>query len=422
MKKTFIILLIFSLPLIIHAQNFNGRFTSSFYSFQRYDTKQSSDLFIRTSQTLAFNFNYDKVALRTRVNLESNIGNKLDYDPRLRFYNLFLEARDLLGLFTFKIGRQPLFTPVSGGLFDGVNLKIKYSDFAVTGFYGGNVPAYQKLEFLKDIKNNYVLGGRLDANPLQGLNLAVSYYDKNFKPLDFETLRMDANLDPVKILILQKSNQYKFLSSDASYEVPELFSIDSRFEYDLNYKEPSKIEASGKVWAFEDLGISAYYNWREPKIRYNSIFSVFNYGFSQEIEGGLDYKLNKDFTLFGKFGYVEYRDEKSQRITLGAYTSFGSINYRKNLGYAGEMDAISLFAAHGFYDGAITPSIGIAYTGYRLSKDSEKNNIASILGGLNVRPWNKWSFDLQGQFFNNKIYRNDFRLLLKVNHWFNTNF
>jgi len=420
MKK--IILLIFVLPLIIHAQNFNGRFTSSFYTFQRFDNLQNSDSYIRNTEAVYLNFNYNKISLRTRMNFETNLGNTLDNDPRLRFYNLYLEARDILDFATIKIGRQPLFTPVSGGLFDGVNLKLKYSDYALTAYYGGNLPAYQKFEFLKDLSDNYVMGARFDANPIEHLNLALSYIDKNFKAMDYEALRMDEALDPVKILIMQKSNQFKFASGELSYELPNWFDASALFEYDLNYMEPSKFEANGRFWITNEIGVTGYFNWREPKIRYNSIFSVFNFGHTEEYEGGVDYKINNNLTVFGKFGNVKYEDENSSRLTLGASTNLGSISYRKNFGYAGELDNISIYAAKSFAEGFITPSIGLAYTSYKLSKDDETNNITSVLAGVNVHPWQKWAFDLQGQYFNNKIYKNDFRLLFKINHWFNTNF
>ncbi len=420
--KKIIASIIVALPLLISAQNLNGRFTSSFYTFQRYDKLQSSDAFLRNTEALTLNFNYDKFSLRTRMNFETNIGVPLDNDPRLRFYNLYLEARDILDFATIKLGRQPLFTPVSGGLFDGVNLKLKYEGYSLTGFYGGNLPAYQKLEFLKDISDNYVMGARFDANPIDHLNLAVSYFDKNYKTMDYNAIRLDEGLDPITVLVMQKSNQFKFLSGEASYEMPGTFDVSAQYEFDVNYLETSKVEANGRVWLTEDLGVTGYYNWREPKIRYNSIFSVFNFGHTEEYEGGIDYKINSTYTLFGKLGNVKYEDDNSSRLTIGATTGIGSISYRKNFGYAGELDNISIHAAKSYREGLITPSIGLSYTSYKLSKDAEKNNITAVLAGFNLRPWKAWSFDVQGQFFNNKIYNDDFRFLLKINHWFNTNF
>lgn len=422
MKKIFFAILFVGMPLMIFSQNLNGRFTSSFYTFERYNSTSTSETFIRTYQALNANFNYNKISFRTRFNYESNIGNALDNDPRMRFYNLYFEARDLLDAVTIKLGRQPLFTPVAGGLFDGVNIKIKYSGFALTGFYGGNVPAYQKLALTDDLSNDFVLGGRLESNAIENLRLGISYIDKNFKPVDYYANRLDENLDPVTVLIQSKSNQYKYLSGDAWYNYNSIVDLNARYEYDLNFNETSKLELDGRVKATDDLGINVYYNFREPKIRYNSIFSVFNYGSSQEIEGGFDYRVQGLYTLFVKAGDVTFDKEHSTRITVGANTDLGSFSYRKNLGDAGELDAISLYSAKSFANGFITPSIGITYTNYKLSKDDAPNTITAFLAGVNLRPWRTFSFDLQGQYFDNKIYKNDLRLLVKVNYLFNTNF
>ncbi|MEW5843818.1 MAG: hypothetical protein AB1775_11200 [Bacteroidota bacterium] len=422
MKKLFFTLLILSLPLMISAQNLNGSISSTFYTFERFDTAKTSDSFLRTYETLALNFNYQTISVRTRMNYESNIGNALASDPRLRFYDLYFEARNIVDMFTLKLGRQPLFTPVAGGLFDGVNLKFKYDNVSLTGYYGGNVPAYQKLEVTNDFKNDYVIGGKFEIFFLEHFNFALGYINKNFKPVDYNALRLDANLDPVTILIQQNSNQYKFLSADASYFLPGVANIDTRYEYDMNFQTTSKFELDGRVQATDKLGVDIYYNFREPKIRYNSIFSVFNFGNSQEIEGGVDYKFCSDLTVFGKFGNVKYEDDNSQRLNVGVYTKYGSVSFRKTFGYSGELNGVSLYTAHSFADGFVTPSFGISFINYKLDKNSDVNNITSVLAGVNLRPWRNLSFDLQGQYFNNKIYKNDYRILFKVNHWFNTNF
>lgn len=420
--KRLISFVILFLPLMMNAQNLNGRFTSSIYSFERYNSTNSSETFFRTYQALNLNFNYNKISLRTRFNFESNIGNLLDNDPRMRFYNLYLEARDIFNLITLKIGRQPLITPVTGGLFDGVNLKIKYDKFSLMGFYGGNVPAYQKLELTDELSKDYVLGGRFETVALKNFRFGISYIDKNFKPIDYYAERLNEDLDLVTVLIQTKSNQYKYLSADASYTYNQIIDLSTRYEYDLNYQTTSKIEFDGRLKATNDMGINFYYNKREPKIRYNSIFSVFNYGSSQEIEGGLDYNVSNLYTFFFKYGDVTFDKEHSSRITMGANTEFGSLSYRKTFGDVGELDAISVFAARSFLEGLITPSIGITYTNYKLSKNDNINTITAFLAGLNLRLWRTFSFDLQGQYFNNKIYKNDLRVLFKANYLFNTNF
>ena len=89
MKK--ILFIIFFLPTLIAAQNLNGRFSSAVYTFERFQDANTSETYLRTFQSLHLNFNKDKISFRTRVNFETDIANSLDNDPRLRFYNLYLE-------------------------------------------------------------------------------------------------------------------------------------------------------------------------------------------------------------------------------------------------------------------------------------------------------------------------------------------
>lgn len=420
MKKILIIL--FILPVLTVAQNLNGRFSSAVYTFERFQDANTSETYLRTFQSLYLNYNKDKVSLRTRVNFETDIANTLDNDPRFRFYNLFLEVRDIAKVATVKLGRQPLYYSVLGGVFDGASLKLKHSGISFTGFYGGNVPAYQKLKFTDDLSNDFVLGAKLEILAIKNFRFAAGYIDKNFKSHEYTTTRLDENLNPIQVLIEQNSNQYKFIRGEASYFKTGIVSISTRYDYDVNYETTSKFEVSGRYEQLENVDFSIYYNYREPRIRYNSIFSVFDYGNTQEIEGGVDVKINETISVTGKFGNVTYDDDDSQRFTVGLNTCIGNLSYRKTMGYAGELDAISLYLARSFMNGIITPSAGVAYTTYKLDENLDSENLTTVQGGLNFRPFVKWSFDIQGQFLNNKIYSNDFRVLLKVNHWFNTNF
>jgi hypothetical protein len=419
MKKIFII--IFLLPAILAAQNINGRLSSSIYTFERNSDSSHSQTNVRGYQTAVLNINQGQFSLRTRLSLDANYSNTLDNDPRLRFYNLYLEGRNLFNMATIKIGRQSLYNAVGVGVFDGASLKLKYSNYSLSGFYGGNVPAYQKLELTNDWSNDYVLGGKLEGEPINNLRFGLGFVDKNFKSASYWANRLDENLNPVQIEIQKRSNQFTFATAELGYEVENFFTVFSKAEYDLNFETISKVELTGRYNKIENLGIDFYYNFREPRIRYNSIFSVFNFGTTQEIEAGVDYKVNEKLTVIGKFGNVYYSDETSQRITLGVNTNAGNISYRKSFGYAGELDALSLYFAKSFMEGVLTPSAGLSFTSYKISPDDSRSSLVSLLVGTNVRPWKTISFDVQGQYFHSKIYQNDFRFLFKVNYWFNSN-
>ncbi len=425
MKKIIILvcsLLFISVSIFPQEVNVNGNFSSSVYSFQRFDTINVSQNYLSSFQMLNLNINRGNFSLRSNMNFEADMASKLDGNPRLRFYNLYFEARKLFNLATLKLGRQPLFNSVAGGLFDGLTLNLKKDNYYLSAYYGGSVPAYQKLQLISNWNDNDVLGGKFTTDVIKNTQVSLSYINKNFKPDPYWATRLDSALNPIQVLIANNSNQFQFASAEVYYDLENSFSINSRYDYDLNYDKTSKFELDGSVAATKNLTLNLYYNYRAPLINYNSIFSVFDYGNTQEMEIGADYKINKIFTVSGKYGDVIYQDANSQRVTVGLISNYGSFNYRRTFGYAGELDALSLYTSRSFLKGLLTPSIGISYTKYKLSESSDANNLTTILAGVNVRPLGLLSFDLQGQYMNNAIYRNYFTLYLRLNYWFNTNF
>ena len=419
--KKLILLLIIGAATFISAQNINGRFSSSLYSFERYDSLNSSSNYLRAYEMLNLNLNYDKFSVRSYLNMETDVTNKMISDPRLRFYNLYLEARDLFDVATIRLGRQPIINSVAGGLYDGASLTLKHSDYKLNAYYGGNVPAYQKFELVENFDQNYIMGGKFTTTVLTNAQIAVGYVSKNFQSQNYLANRLDPDLNLIEVEIENKSNQYQFVTGEVNYSMPGIVDVFTRYDFDLNYEQTSKFEFDARTEAVERLGVNLYYNYRQPKIRYNSIFAVFDYGNTHEIEIGADYKLNNMFTVIGKFGNVQYKDENSQRIGIGLSTIYGNINYRKTFGYAGELDAVSVYSGYTFLDGLVTPSVGLSYTNYKLNPDAEANNITTLLVGANIRPFRMLSFDLQGQYMDNKIYKNDLRLFFKLNYWFNLN-
>lgn len=423
MKKLILVVSFFISALIsTYPQNLNGRLSSSYYTFKRYDTALSSDTHLRAFQMASINFNQGNFSVRTYLNLEHDIIKPQLNDPRLRVYNLYLEGRNILKVFTVKLGRQPLFNSVGGGIFDGINVDFKKDAYKLTAYYGSNVPAYQRFQLNNDWGEDYIFGGKFRTSAIENFDISLGYIKKNFKTQEYWASRLDEDLNPITVLIRNNSNQYEFANAEVSYNLENHFSINTKYDYDLKIKETSKFEISGTYEQLDQVHLSVYYNYREPLVRYNSIFSVFDYGNTQEFEIGADYFIDKSVWFSTRYGNVKYRDDNSQRLTFGLNSELGTISYRKTFGYAGELDALSLYSAKTFFDGVFTPSVGISYTSYQLSVDAETNHLTTLLAGFNYRPMRFLSFDVQGQYMDNKIYRNDFRLFLKANYWFNTNF
>jgi hypothetical protein len=340
-------------------------------------------------------------------------------DPRFRTYNLYVDVQNLWNVVSLQLGRQPLYSSIAGGVFDGATLGLNYKGYKLLGYYGANVPPYQSREVADFSSDNFVAGGEFSVYALMDWRFTAKYINKNFPSQSYQAIRLDPELNPINVLIENESNQYEYLSGEVSYYKKKLYNLNARYSYDLNYNTTSRVELSGRYEEIKNLGLSLYYNYQEPMVRYNSIFSVFNFANTWEIEAGADYLIDNKYTIIGKFANVTYLDETSQRVTLGLNSPYGNLTIRKNFGFAGELDAISFYTAFAILEGLITPSVGFSYSFYKLSPDDKYSEVTSLLGGFNYRPLRMLSFDLQGQYLYNNIYQNDWRLFFKINYWFN---
>src|ERR1035437_1361069 len=143
----------------IFPQNINGRVSSSVYSFERYDTVNVNNYYLRFFEQISFNLNQDNFSLRTNIDYESEASSNLSAPYYVRFYNLYIEQRNLFDMATIRLGRQPIFNSIGGGVYDGASLDLKYDYFKLSGYYGGNTPTYQTLNLKNDWKNNFIAGG-----------------------------------------------------------------------------------------------------------------------------------------------------------------------------------------------------------------------------------------------------------------------
>ncbi|MCX6136577.1 MAG: hypothetical protein NTV54_03665, partial [Ignavibacteriales bacterium] len=165
--------------------------------------------------------------------------------------------------------------------------------------------------------------------------------------------------------------------------------------------------------------LSAEYIFREPRVAYNSIFSVFNTNSTQEIEGGVEYEVTPSLKTYARYASVNYSDETSGRLSVGGQYEFVNIAYTQNFGYAGELNGISFQAAYPLMEQQLTPSLGFGYAGYKLEKDGPSNNVLSSSVGATYRPMPALSADVQFQYMSNRLYKDDARVFLKLTYWMN---
>jgi hypothetical protein len=403
------------------AQLVNGRFTTSFYTLERFDTVGQSTNALRAYESLILSVGHGNVSLHTYLQGSMNGTPDLGSDGRVRFYNLYLQVNNIAGAVDLSLGRQAVYAGVGNGTIDGISGRVHLlkRTVTVTGYGGASVGAAMT-GVTDNWHDNLNYGAQVLTTVVPGARFGLSYMNRHQEVDPYWALRVrdSATFAPTLILFQPTSASEQLGSLDASYEAGEHVWVYGRYDYDFNFRQSSRGQAGARVEVYPALTLTGDYTYRQPRVAFNSIFSAFTSEATTEIEGGAEYTFTPLYRAFVRFGNVKYTDDNSARWTLGVNGAYGSLSYSGSNGYAGELTSFNVQGIYPLLNRVLTPSVGFSYASYKLSAESEREHALAVLLGATVRPWRTLSFDLQGQWLNNRLYARDLRVQGKIMYWF----
>jgi len=401
------------------AQLMTGRLTTSVYGFEGRDSAQAKMMLLRAYENIYVNAATETYTFNMNAMVSNDFGSSIETDPELRVNSFLLKMKNLGGIADVTAGRQFVFAGVGNGLIDGVSGTARFLDrtLAVTGYGGSNVIQS------RDIRKNYIgtnglFGGQVTYAATEEAIVGLSYMNKRWQRKPYTALRLDSLFNPYSIVVNSRPNEEELASLDVEYQLEKQFTVQAKTDFDFHSEEISKLQTFARVGIMPELNVTAEYIYRQPRVAYNSIFSVFNINSTKEIEGGVEYRpLAKTF-VYARFANVEYVDDNSQRLVVGGTYDMFSAVYTQNFGYAGELNGISVQAVYPMMDQKLTPMCAIGYATYKLSKNDPSSDVVNGTVGVNYRPDRLLSSDLQVQWMSNPQYKSDMRIFLKLNYWF----
>lgn len=406
----------------LNAQFVTGRLTTSFYGWQGRDANDGRLNFLRGYENVQLNANSGSFSFGTNLQVSNDFATKIGTDPELRLSSLVLKVQRIADVLDVSLGRQFVFAGVGNGIMDGADLKLSLLGGKIgTQMYGGyNVVETRTLNWKKNLPDNSFFGAQVTGNPFDNLLLGVSYMNRRRAPDAFTVVRLDSLFNPYQVVLFSTPYEEEYASVDANYDVLPNINVYGRGDYDVNMERVSRVELNTRVGVLSSLYVTVDVLHREPRLAYNSIFAVFNSNSTQEVEGGVEYNVTPTIRAFARYAYVDYRDDNSQRITLGGSYEFLSASYTRNFGFAGDLNGIAIQAAYPLKDRTFVPMLAFGYGSYRISPDEATNTVLNGSLGLTYRPMPSLSADIETQFMQNRLYANDVRVFLKVNYWFST--
>jgi hypothetical protein len=428
--KTKLLLAFFLIGMECQAQYFSGRFTTSFYTWQAQEpvaVAAGSPAVSPTKLTLARlyeNVQADVLGanfgLNVNAQVSKDVNTSIGTDPELRLSQLILKARRIADAVDISVGRQFVMAGVGTGYLDGGIAKAFFLDGRVgaQAFGGYSLIDTRTIDLKKKIGDDGFYGGQISAVPFTDVLVEFSYMRKMRSQESFTFTRFDSLFNPSVITRSFDPQKEELAGFDLRYDITSGSNVYMRTDYDLDNDRVHRVEASGRAEVLPALAVTADYIYRMPQLQFNSIFAVFNYNETQELEGGLEYEFTPSARAYARYGYVKYEGDNSGRVRVGGTYDFISVSYSNNFGYAGEFNGVSIQAAYPLAERKLIPELGFGYAKYKVSQDAESNNVTNANLGLTYRPMPALSADIQAQWVQNPIYNNDFRVFLKFNYIF----
>ena len=411
----------------VYAQRLQARFVTSAYAWERQDTIGKSSQHLYGFETMQLSLSGEQLSFHTYLQGFNDFAGPLSNNPTLRLYNFYFKWANIGNMVDVSLGRQAIFAGVGNGTVDGGLASVKFFDSRVklSGYYGALPAERYEAKLIDNTDKNYMAGGQLSASPLDFAQFSVSYMQKNIKPETYFGLRRDSLFNPYTVEIKPTATAEEYVSGDVSLEYKDVASGYVRYDYDLLLEKNSRFQFFTRVKPFQSLNVkilqplslTGEYLQREPRLLFNSIFSVFAFNTLKEYEVGAEYAIGGEWQVFAKYGDVSYNDGDSHQMTLGVNGNHVSFSVTRDDGNGGELSAAALSLGYPVFENKLTPTLMLSYAHYKLNEYSNKlDDALSLSFGAVYRPVRALSVDAQAQWIQNRIYNNDTRLFVRVSY------
>jgi hypothetical protein len=415
------VLIQFSATLLVTSYAFtqlvNARFVTSMYAWEQFDTVGVSKKLARGFQSVILDVAQSDFSLHAHGQGAVMLQKKLDELPDYRLYYGYMRWKNIADVVDIAVGRVPFYAGVGAGTVDGGMATVRLSNnaFRLSAYGGANTPRDMSVQSWGPLKDNYSFGGQMVAS-VEQVRFGLSYFNRRRTFDGYWTQRPDSLFNPASFYVDPSLTKEQYGGLDVSYAVDEI-SFHARYDQDFVMNSVHRGQFGVRFYPSECWTLSAEYLHRAPRVRPGSFFASFDIQTTDEFEGGVDYAIMSSTRVFIRGAAVQYVGDRSFRYTAGIACTHAAASYRGSTGYAGELNAVSLQGSYPLLERMVIPTLGLSYSSYKLSKQDDTESAIAAMVGVIARPFQWISVDVQGQWVENKVYKNDVRLYAAVNIW-----
>ncbi|MFH2037775.1 MAG: hypothetical protein ABIJ45_15345 [Candidatus Zixiibacteriota bacterium] len=334
------------------------------------------------------------ISLHSYVRWKTDISHKLAEDPETYIYDLYLKFGGLPKNSQILLGRQFVYSGVGSALIDGLMVQYDYSRKFKIKIFGGSDVSASNPEMINSFSDNALYGGqlsyRLSSLYYFGLNWMMKY---DWGEIAYNRIGLEFKYRPDKLNINTKAaynlanQRLGILMIRSSYILPKYY-------------------------------FSAEFNYREPYVSSNSLFSLIDFEYYKQIRFEGHRLLGNKMRFVARANINLYSDDNSIVYGAGFNGVFWSLLYQHQSGKSGNNNGVT-----GFVNVRITSTwsayarAGINRYKIQDMQDDLSDSYNTILG-LEKRIGKDFIFRSEGQYLRNAIENSDTRFYLKLSKGF----
>ncbi|NMC44241.1 MAG: hypothetical protein GYA46_10020 [candidate division Zixibacteria bacterium] len=311
-------------------------------------------------------------------------------DPQTFVYDAYIKLAGVPRGMTFRAGRQFAYNGIGSALVDGLRVQFQRNRRIQIDLFGGSTVAGDDPETIQSPGDFAVIGGRLSGQPYHRLRLGLNWF---LRRADGFTAAHRAGVD-------------------AETDINR-FHLYGRFIYNVAGLRVGGLLLRGS-YARPKWYLSGEFDWREPSVSANSIFSLIDFRRYRELRFEAQRTVWRRLAVVGQLHAGLFENDDSWRAGIGVRTDNVSVVWRHKEGYGGENDGLYGFANVRLArqrDCFATANAGRYHV---QEEQTDKNDAYSGSLGLLWRSGQGWSARAEGQYLRNAVMKKDLRLLIRV--------
>ncbi|MEW5922499.1 MAG: hypothetical protein AB1746_00775 [Candidatus Zixiibacteriota bacterium] len=369
----------------------SGNLSSELYIYEAGDSSHVRPYESLRADFIAWRPELSKqLSFHTYLKWSTDLSDKLANDPRTYISDSYIRLAGYPSGSNIYLGRQFVYSAAGSAIIDGLRFKYNISRAFKINLFGGSEVSGTDPEKIRTLSDYAVTGMRLSYLPGRSNVLGMNWMMR----------RSDG------------STAYHRIGFDMN-SGGRTWSLYNRVSYNMANLRLAEF-LSRISWTSSGWYISGEFNWREPSIPNNTLFTLIEFERYKQARLEMNRALWRQLRLITRFNYDIFSEDDSWNASLGLNGGFWSLSWRHKEGYGGDNDGLV-----GFANVRVYPTLefyaSANFSRYRIQEmQVDKSDSYMTILGIQKNLGKSTMVRAEGQYLRNAVRNDDTRFYFRI--------